>query len=204
MEKQSGTTTVGLVGKDFVVLATESKATVSYLVASKEAKKIYPITDRIAATIAGSVGDAQTLIRILRAEAKLFELENGEVTVNAMATLLSNLLQTSRVFPYITEVILGGVDSKGPHIFDVDPLGGVIEERRFVSSGSGSPIAYGVLEELYRDGMDKEEAEEVAVRAIRAAIERDVYSGGRKVQLAIISEEGIEQKEIELELKVKR
>jgi len=204
MEKRSGTTTVALIGRDCVVLAAESKATVSYLVASKEAKKIYPITNRIAATIAGSVGDAQTLIRILQAEAKLYELENGEVTVNAMATLLANILQSSRIFPYITEVILGGVDSKGKHIYDVDPLGGVLEEKKFVASGSGSPIAFGVLEELYRENMEKEEAIELAVKAIKAAVERDVYSGGRKVELAIIDGEGIETRTIELELAIKK
>ncbi len=204
MKKQSGTTTVALIGRDCVVLAAESKATISYLVASKEAKKIYPITNRIAATIAGSVGDAQTLMRILKAEAKLYELENGEVTVNAMATLLANILQSSRIFPYITEVILGGVDSKGRHIYDVDPLGGVLEERKFIASGSGSPIALGVLEELYEEGMEREEVVEVAIKAIKAAVERDVYSGGRRVELAVIDENGIEPRTIELELSLKK
>ncbi len=202
MGKKSGTTTVGILGKDFVLLAAESKATAGYLVASKEAKKIYKINDRIAASIAGSVGDSQMLIRILKAEAKLYELENKAISVEALATLLSNLMQGSRIFPYITEVLLAGFDKKGFHIFDVDALGGVIEEKRFVATGSGSPLALGVLESEYRENLSKEEAIELATRAIRAAMERDVFSGGKKIEMLLITREGMESitKEVRSEL----
>ena len=194
-EKIIGTTTCGIRTKDVVILAAETKSTMGNLVVSKEDKKIYPIEDRIAVTTSGSVGDLQQLIRIVKAEISLYKLES-EVTVNAVVTLISNILQSSRFFPYLVGLIVGGYDSTGPRIFGIDAIGGVTEDK-YMASGSGSPLVYGILEKEYKEGMSKEEAIKLAVESIKAARERDVYSGGKKIDVAIITKDGIEYKSFE-------
>ena len=189
--RKTGTTTVGLICKDGVVLAAEKKSTMGYLVASKESEKILPIADHIAMTIAGVSGDAQTLARYMKAELKLFEIQNQRrISVKGACTLLSNILQGSKFFPYYVQLILAGFDD-GPKIFSLDAIGGWEEEKKFFSTGSGSPIALGVLEDSYKDNLTVEEGKKIALRAIKAAIERDIASGGKGVDVAVITKEGI-------------
>jgi proteasome beta subunit len=189
--RETGTTTVGLICKDGVVLAAEKKSTMGYLVASKESEKILPVADHIAMTIAGVSGDAQTLARYMRAELKLFELQNQrKISVKGASTLLSNILQGSKYFPFFVQLILAGYD-EGPAIFSLDAIGGWEEEKKFFSTGSGSPIALGVLEDSYKDDISIEDGKKIAIRAIKAAIERDIGSGGRGIDVAVITKEGI-------------
>lgn len=202
--KKTGTTTLGMVCKDGVVVATEKKSTMGNLIASKETQKIYPIDDHIVMTIAGASGDGQALARYLRAELKLFSIENQrKISVKGAASLLSNILQNSKFYPYFVQLILGGYDNSGPAIFDLDLIGGSEEEKRFFSTGSGSPMALGVLEDSYREGMSLEEGAKLAVRSIRAAIERDVASGGRAIDIATITKDGIKMSRVETERPVK-
>src|SRR3990167_1783165 len=190
---KTGTTTVGMVCKDCIVLGAESKSTMGWLIAGKEVQKIHQIDDKVALTISGGVGDAQALIRIVRAEINIYKLtRNTEITVRAISTLLSNILSQSRWYPYMFMPILGGVDKDGYHIYSIDPAGGA-EEDKFTSTGSGSPIAYGVLEDGYRDGLTRDEGIRLAVRAIRSARERDIFSGGKKINILVIDKNGIEQ-----------
>nr|MDO8044623.1 archaeal proteasome endopeptidase complex subunit beta [Candidatus Baldrarchaeota archaeon] len=187
----TGTTTVGIICNGGVVLATESQATMGYLVASHRAPKIHKITDHIAMTISGTVADAQQIIRIIRANVNLRRLELGrELSVRAVSQLTAILLFQNRLYPYITMLIVGGVDEEGPHIFTLDPLGSLLEEDKFAATGSGSVVAYGVLEDGYRENMPIEEAVELAKRAVKAARRRDIASGG-KIQVAVITKDGI-------------
>lgn len=190
---KTGTTTVGIVCKDGVVLAAEKKSTMGYLIASKESQKIYQIDDSIAMTIAGSSGDAQTLVRYMKAELKLFSVQNQrKITVKGAATLLANILQGGRsaIEPYYVQLILAGVDSKGPVIYSLDAIGGHDEERKFFSTGSGSPFALGVLEDSYKDNLSVDDGAKLAVRAIKAAIERDIGSGGKGINVTVITSKG--------------
>ncbi|MEM5871432.1 MAG: archaeal proteasome endopeptidase complex subunit beta [Candidatus Aenigmatarchaeota archaeon] len=188
---ETGTTTVGILGKDFVVLAAERKATMGYLVASKYTKKIMQLADYAAMTIAGSVGDAQALERFIKAEIKLYELEEDKkMPIKAIATLVSNILYARSFFPYYVQLLIGGYDDK-PRLFSFDPSGSVVEERDYFSTGSGSVIALGVLEDKYKEGLDLENAKRLAVRSIKAAIERDIASGGSGIDLAVITEKGV-------------
>jgi proteasome beta subunit len=189
--RKSGTTTVGLICKDGVVLAAEKKSTMGYLIASKESEKILPIADHIAMTIAGVSGDAQILARYMRAELKLFEIQNQRrISVKGACILLSNILQGSKFFPYYVQLILAGFDD-GPKIFSLDAIGGWEEEKKFFSTGSGSPIALGVLEDSYRENLTVEEGKKIALRAIKAAVERDIASGGKGADVAVITKDGI-------------
>ncbi len=189
---KTGTTTVGMVCKECVVLASDSKSTLGWLVSGKEVQKIYPIDDKMALTISGGVGDAQALIRLLKAEINIYKLtRNAPITVKAVATLLSNILSQSRWYPYMFMPILGGVDKDGYHIYSIDPVGGV-EKDNYTSTGSGSPIAYGVLEDGYREGMAKDEGVRLAVKSIRAARERDIFSGAKKIRVLVIDKDGVQ------------
>lgn len=173
-----GTTTVGLICREGVVLATEKRATMGNFIASRTAKKIYQIADRIAMTTAGSVGDAQFLARLIRVEANLYEIRREKKpSVRAIATLTSNLLNSYRFYPYIVQLLIGGLDSEGAKIFSIDPIGGAIEERDIVATGSGSLTAYGVLEDRYSPEIGINEAVELAIRAVFSAMKRDSASG---------------------------
>jgi proteasome beta subunit len=173
-----GTTTIGIACKDGVVLATERRATLGGgFIANKQTTKLFKIDEHVGMTIAGYVGDAQTLVRYVRAEVNLYRLRRGSpVSVEGAATLLANILNGNRLYPYLAWVILGGVDVRGNHIFSVDPAGGNIEDK-YVSVGSGQALAYGVLEEAYEDGLSLSEGVDVALRGLTSAMRRDSNSG---------------------------
>ncbi len=193
-EPLRGTTTVGVVCSDGVILATDTRATMGTYVASKRAKKVYRITDHLAMTVAGGVAVAQRVVEILRANARLFELENGRpMPVSAAARLVSNLLFSNREegMPLPLQALVAGFDESGPHIYSLDPFGSVTEEK-VVSTGSGSPIAYGVLEDRYQEGKTVEEMLPIVVRAVDSAMKRDVASGD-SFDVAVITKEGFRE-----------
>jgi len=169
-----GTTTVGITCKDGVVFASERRASMGNLVAHKVAEKIFKIDNHIAATIAGSVADAQSLMKIISAETALYRLRNGkDISLEAAAAVSSNILHSS---PAYVQTLIGGVDDTGASIYSLDAAGGMIKDT-FISTGSGSTFAYGVLEDRFHEDITVEEATEVALRAIKAATERDTFSG---------------------------
>jgi len=187
---KTGTTTVGVICDSAVVLGAEKKATMGYLVASKVADKILKIDEHIGMTIAGSVGDAQTLDRYIKAELKLYKLrEERKIPVKSAATLVANMLYARSMYPYIVQLVIGGYD-KGPSMFSLAPDGSVMEEKEYFSTGSGSPMAFGVLEDGFRKGMKIEDAKKLVVRAIKAAIQRDIASGGSGIDLVVIDSKG--------------
>lgn len=188
-----GTTTIGVVFRDGVVLATEKRATMGNLVASKKAKKVYQISDRIGMTTAGGVGDAQQLARLMSVECNLFQVRRARtMNVGAVATLLSNYLNQNRYYPFYVQLLVGGVDETGPGIYSVDAMGGATKEEEIVATGSGSPIAYGVLEDQFRPDMTEREAVDLATRALKAAMRRDIGSG-EDISVVIITREKYEE-----------
>ncbi len=173
-----GTTTVGVVCTDGIVLASEQRATMGNFIASKTAKKVYQIDDLVGMTTAGSVGDAQQLVRLISVESKLYKMRRDEsMTIKGITTLMSNLLSANRYYPMMVQLLIGGMDKNGPSIYSLDPLGGSIEETKISATGSGSPMAYGVLEDHYREDMTVEEGLDLAVRAIHNSMKRDSASG---------------------------
>ncbi|MCQ2971797.1 MAG: archaeal proteasome endopeptidase complex subunit beta [archaeon] len=169
-----GTTTVGITCKDGVVFASERKATMGNLVAHKVAEKIFKIDNHIVTTIAGSVGNAQSLMKVISAEVSLYQMRNNNtMSIKAAASLTANILQSN---PRYVQTLLGGLDESGASIYSLDPAGGMIKDD-FISTGSGSTFAYGVLEDRCHKDITVDEAISVAIRAIKAASERDTYSG---------------------------
>ncbi|OPX63873.1 MULTISPECIES: archaeal proteasome endopeptidase complex subunit beta [unclassified Methanoregula] len=191
-ESMKGTTTIGIVFAGGVVLATEKRATMGYMIASKKAKKVYQVAERIGMTTAGGVGDAQQLARILTVECNLYQIRRSRaITVGAAATLLSNYLNQNRYFPYYVQLLVGGIDENGPSVYSVDAMGGATKEEEIVATGSGSPMAYGVLEDRFRKDMPRDEAIELAVRSLKSAMKRDAGSG-EGIQVVVITKEKYE------------
>ena len=187
-----GTTTIGVVCKDGVILASDTRVTMGYFVAHKKGKKIYQIDDHLAMTIAGNVADAQKAVEILKANAQLYKLSYGRpIPVNSAARVVANLLASARLAPLVTQVLLGGVDDIGPHIYMLDPLGSVTDEK-CISTGSGSPIALGVLEDKYKEDVEIEKFTPTVVRAVKSAMKRDAASGD-SFDVVIIDENGFRE-----------
>ncbi len=188
-ELKKGTTTLGLVCKDGVVMGTERRATMGTMIAHKTTQKLFKVDDRLALCVAGLVGDAQLLARYLQAEVELYKLKhNTEMSVKAASTLMANILAGRRYFPYWVQLLIGGVDKEGGHVYSLDAAGGSIPDK-FVTGGSGSPFVYGVLEDHYKDDMSSTEATDLAIRALTAAMKRDAASGDG-MDVAVITHKG--------------
>ena len=184
-----GTTTIGVVCKDGVILASDTRVTMGFYVAHKFGKKVYKIDDHLGMTIAGTVADAQRVVDILTANAQLYRINlNRPMPVNSAARLVANLLFSARYVPLATQVLVGGVDDTGPHVFNLDPFGSLTEEKS-VSTGSGSPIAYGILEDKYKENMPVVEVLPIVVKAVNAAMKRDIASGNN-YNVIVIDENG--------------
>ena len=148
-----------------------------FYIAHKFGKKVYKIDEHLGMTIAGTVADAQRVVDILTANAQLYRINlNRPMPVSSAARLVANLLFSARYIPLATQVLIGGIDETGPHVFNLDPFGSLTEEKS-VSTGSGSPIAYGILEDKYREDMTIEELLPIVMKAVNAAMKRDVASG---------------------------
>jgi len=187
-----GTTTIGVVCSDGIVLATDTRVTSGFFVAHKRGKKVFQLDDHLAMTIAGTVADAQTVVDVIKANARLFRLDKGRpMPVSAAARLAANILFSARVAPLELQTIIGGIDATGPHLFALDPFGSLTEEKCF-STGSGSPIAFGVLESEYSEGMSIKEATPLLVRAVDSAMKRDAGSGDN-FDVAIVTSEGYQE-----------
>ncbi|MHA1711933.1 MAG: archaeal proteasome endopeptidase complex subunit beta [Candidatus Freyarchaeota archaeon] len=172
-----GTTTIGVVCKDGVILASDTRVTMGHFVAHKKGKKVYKIDDHLAMTISGTVADAQRAVDILKVNAHLYRINfKRPMPVKSAARLIANLLFSARLAPMMTQVLIGGVDSTGPHVFSTDPFGSLTEEK-CVATGSGSPIAYGVLEDKYQEEASIKDLLSVVVRAVDSAMKRDSASG---------------------------
>ncbi|MBR9683771.1 proteasome subunit beta [Candidatus Woesearchaeota archaeon] len=184
MEEQlkTGTTTVGIVCKDGVILAADKRATAGTMIVDKRAEKVHLISDDVAVTIAGTVSDAQLLIKLIRAELKLKEVRTSKrPTMKESANLLGGLLYSSirrmSMIPGIAHFLMGGKDYLGTHLYDLFPDGSVTKVRDFISSGSGSVFAYGVLESHYTPEITLEEGIPLVVKAVNTALQRDSASG---------------------------
>jgi proteasome beta subunit len=187
-----GTTTVGLVCSDGVVLATDTRVTAGGFIAHKRGKKLLKIDDNIAMTISGGVADAQNVVDTLKYYVNLYRLEKGRpMPVRAAAQVVSNVLFSSRLYPYIADVLVGGVDSKGGSIYHADIFGSMNQEK-VVATGSGSPVAYGVLESDFKEGMAASKAYPLAAKAIIAAMRRNVATGDH-FDVALLDKEGFRE-----------
>ena len=194
---KTGTTTVGLVCKDGIILAADKRATAGYLIANKKFDKIISISENMAVTVAGTVSDVQLLAKYIKAELKLKQYRtNRENTVkeaaNLLAMLVYNNIRKFSLIPGISHIVLGGKDDSGFYLYDLSPDGSIAEIDDFVSSGSGSVMAYGVLETLYTKNMSVEEGVKLAAKSVNAALQRDIASGNG-IDVVAITKDGVKK-----------
>lgn len=177
--KYHGTTTVAMTGTDGVVLCTDTRVTAGYLyIAHRHGKKMYMIDKHVGVTIAGTVADAQNVVDTLKYYANIYRLESRTpIPVKSLASIASNIFFSQRVYPMIADFLICGVDNEdGPSIYSVDFFGASTRETA-VSTGSGSPVAYGILEDEYTKDLSVKEVIPIAIKAVSAAIKRNAGTG---------------------------
>jgi len=184
-----GTTTVAIKVKDGVVLCADMRASAGYFIANNNTMKIQKIERHVGLTLAGGVADAQNIVDVLRYHANLHRVQTNEpITINSLARLTALMFHQNRGYPFIADILIGGYDETGPALFNIDMFGSV-EKKNYVTTGSGSPVAYGLLEEEYRDDLSLDEAKTVALRAVKAAITRNIGTGDG-INIALIDKNG--------------
>ncbi|MEM0020952.1 MAG: proteasome subunit beta [Fervidicoccaceae archaeon] len=189
-----GATVVGIKFSNGVVIAGERRMTYGSYIQSSNVKKVFLINERMAIGAAGTIGDLQNIIRLLREEIRYYEGETkNRMKVRSAAKLLSNILYSLKIFPAMAEFVVGGIEDDSPVLAVLDPVGSVLEDD-FVAVGSGGSIGIGIIEELYKPGMSENEAIELAVRAVKQGIRRDALSGGDIDYVVITREKSYEGK----------
>ncbi|HEX5892823.1 MAG TPA: proteasome subunit beta [Nitrososphaeraceae archaeon] len=187
---KKGTTTCALTCTDGVVLAADTRASAGFFIADRHVMKIQKVDRHLGMTIAGGVADAQNLVDVMRYNANIYRISNREIMpVNSAARLCSNVLFNQRYFPYYVQIILAGYDNKsGGQIYNIDLFGSMTSEK-YISTGSGSPVAYGYLESEYKEGSSVNEAYKIAIQAVAAAIRRNAGTGD-DINAVIIDKDG--------------
>ena len=187
---KKGTTTCALTCTDGIVLAADTRASAGFFIADRHVMKIQKVDRHLGMTIAGGVADAQNLVDVMRYNANIYRITNREVMpVNSAARLCSNVLFNQRYFPYYVQIILAGYDNKaGGQIYNIDLFGSMTSEK-YISTGSGSPVAYGYLESEYEEASSVNEAYKIAIQSIAAAIRRNAGTGDN-INVVIIDKDG--------------
>lgn len=195
VEGKKGTTTLGLLCKNGIVLAADKRASLGHL-AFDRVEKILKVSDFVGITTAGTVSDAQVLHKFLKSRMELYLLEKDkEPTIDVASSLLANVVYSGskNFFPYMAMFILAGKGKDCWKMYSLDPSGANISNT-FIATGSGMELALGVLEEHYTDNMSIEEGKKLALKAITSAIRRDVFTG-EGVDLVVIDDKGFRKVE---------
>ena len=171
---------------DGVVMGADSRSTMDTFITADSAIKVFKIDDGLAMTIAGAVGDAEYLVKLLKVQNELYKMnEKKPLSPSAATSLLSLILQDTKYMPYIVQLIVGGLNVNVPELYDLDPFGGTEKQSTFFSTGSGSLTALGYLEGIYTSGLTTQEAVKHAAKALQIAMRRDSATGGSLKIIAI-------------------
>jgi proteasome beta subunit len=193
MSLPTGATVVGIKCTDGVVVATDTLITWGTLRLSEKGIKAFKLTDSIVLASAGLTSDYQMLVNRLRAQIKLYELNQKKaITVKALSKLLANTLYSIRQTPLYVQTVVVGVDANGPQLYTLD-MGGSLIPDEFTATGTGTSTAYGVLENSLKTEVTVKEAEEIAIQAVKAGIARDIQSGG-DIRVMTVTESGVTER----------
>ena len=189
-----GATAVGISFHDGVTLAAEKRVSYGNFVINKQTRKIFPVTESVGAACAGMIADMQVLVRQVEALAKIRKLETRRnVATNSIAKLMSVIMFERRFFPLLTQVIVGGVDTRS-RIYTLDPLGSVLPDD-YAAVGTGAEMALGVIDSEYKPGITAEQSKDLALKAIRSSVQRDSASGDG-IDLLVITKGGHAQESL--------
>jgi len=186
-----GATAVGITFDNGVVFASEKRIAYGNFLVSKTTKKTFQLTPNVGAACAGLVADMQILALQISALAKIRKMElKRDIPTNSIAKMLSNMMYERRFFPFLTQVIIGGVVDK-PSIYTLDPLGSVLPDE-YAAVGTGAETALGVLDPQFKEKMTEKEAVELAKKAVKSATLRDSFSGDG-IDFLVINNEGCKE-----------
>jgi proteasome beta subunit len=186
-----GTTVLGLIYADGVLVAGDRRATAGYTIADETMQKVFPADDYSAIAIAGAAGMAVELVRLFQLELEHYEKLTGDrLSLEGKANRLAQLIRQN--FPLamqglVVVPLFGGFDERrdAGRLFYYDATGGRWEEDDYQATGSGSQPAKNSLKKRWRDGLPRDEAIRVAVEALLDASEDDVATGGPSVYRGI-------------------
>ncbi len=205
---KSGTTIIGIVCKDGVVMASDRQSTAGNIVMKKNKEKTVPIGDYLLYSGTGLAAAIQKVSKMLEAELRLKELRSkSRYTVKQAASLLGNMIYRNiRQFSTIQDIVgalIGGVNEDGTvELYTIDPAGHVDPVEDYDANfGSGMPFSIGLLERQYKEGMTIKEGIELAKEALMSSTQRDTGSG-YGIDIYTITKDGI-KKAVEKELKAK-
>ena len=196
MSLPTGATIVGIKCSDGAVVATDSMVSWGTMVLSEKGVKAFKLTDTIVLASAGLTSDYQMLVNRLQAQIKLYELnQKKKIGVKVLSKMVANTLYSRRMMPLYVQTVIVGLDADGPALYTLD-MGGSLIPDEYTAAGTGVRTAYGVLENDFKAGLTVKEAEEIAIRAVKAGIARDVQSGG-PIQVMVVTKDGVTERIIE-------
>ena len=195
----SGTSILGIVCKDGVVMAADRQVTAGNLVVSKNFKKVNQINDYIVISWTGGVADAQLSSKVLTAELKLKELRSKQRptvkdTANLVATMTYRNIRQFASIPSIVGTIIAGVNEDGTaELFSIEPAGSVVKVEDYDANfGSGMPYILGFMERQYKKDLTVKEGIQLAIEALKSSTQRDTGSG-YGIDIFALTKEGIKQ-----------
>lgn len=181
---KTGTTILGIVCKDGIVMAADRRSTAGNLVMSKNVLKAVQINDYLVMSGTGNASDIEMQKKVIAAHLKLKELHSkSRPTVKQAANLVgavtySSIRQPSMI-PSIVGTLVAGFNEDGSaELYTIEPAGTAMYVEDYDANfGSGMPFVLGLLERQYKKGMSVKEGVELAVEAIKSSTQRDVGSG---------------------------
>lgn len=196
---RTGTTVLGIVCKNGIVMAADRQVTAGNIVMNKNTPKVVQINDYLVVSWTGGAADAQRLGKLLAAELKLKQLKSkSRPTVKQAANLTgsisySNIRQPSMI-PNIVGTLIAGFNENGPtELYTIEPAGGVYPVKDYDANfGSGMPYVLGLLERQYKKDITIEQGIELAKEALKSSTQRDIGSG-YGIDIFTITKEGIKK-----------
>jgi proteasome beta subunit len=196
----TGTSLVGIVCKDGVVMAGDKKTTLGgQIVSNKDTSKVLLVNDYLILSGTGIASDIQVSTRVIRAQLKLKQLQDKErpdikEAANIIAMMSYQNVRKPSMVPFMAGLMVGGINKDGTAgLYSVGIDGSISKVKDYDANiSSGMPYILGLLERQYEEGMSIEEGTALAIEAIKAASERDTASG-YGVDVFTITKDGIKQ-----------
>jgi len=165
-----GTTAVGIVCKDGVVLITD-KRIVEKLVVHETVEKIYQLDEHIGATMSGLISDGRVLIERARVEAQKHRITYDEPI--DLLTIVKNICDYMQFYtqyggtrPFGVSLLIAGVDNSKARLFMTE-LSGVYFEYKACAIGEGAVTVTKVLESQFKETMTMEQAIPMTIKALK-------------------------------------
>jgi proteasome beta subunit len=196
---KTGTTIIGIVCKDGIIMASDRQSTAGYIVMNKNSEKTKKINDYLIVSGTGMVSDIQRVAKILPAELRLKELRSrSRPSVKQAASLLTNIsyygIRQPSMIPQQAGFLIGGFNEDGStELYSVEPAGSVVKVEDYDANfGSGMPYVLGLLERQYKKNINIKEGIELAKEAIKSSTQRDIGSG-YGIDIFTITKDGIKK-----------